>query len=174
MSALKPSENCYKFIQSFEGCHTKRADGKIASYKCPAGVWTIGWGSTIYPNGQKVGPNDVITPERALEIFKWHVGLFANDVNSLVTSTINQNQFDTLVSFAYNCGSDIDIDVIPEGLGDSTLLKQVNANPNDPKIKASLAAWNKGGGKVLPGLVRRREAEGKLYFTPVLDTTTIA
>ena len=151
-------------IKQFEGFGEQLPDGKIKSYKCPAGVWTIGWGSTLYPNGQKVGPNDVITRQRAEEVFLWHVSLFVKDVNFLVKTQLTQNQFDALVSFAYNVGSDVDIDTIPEGLGDSTLLKKVNANPNDPTIANEFNKWIKAAGKELPGLIKRRAAESKLYF----------
>ena len=77
-------------------------------------------------------------------------------VNQLVHSAINQNQYDALVSFTYNCGSG--------NLQKSTLLQKVNAKPNDPYIKAEFLKWNKAGGKVLPGLTKRREEEAKIYF----------
>jgi lysozyme len=158
------SERGIALIKEFEGCHKVQMDGTIKAYQCPALVWTIGYGSTIYPNGQKVGPKDVITRQRAEEIFRWHVSLFENDVRNLVKVQLNQGQFDALVSFAYNVGSDIDIDTIAEGLGDSTLLKKVNANPNDPTIANEFNKWVKANGKVLSGLVKRRAAESKLYF----------
>jgi lysozyme len=158
------SDRGLALIKEFEGCHKVQLDGTIKSYQCPALIWTIGYGSTIYPNGQKVGPKDVITRQRAEEIFRWHVGLFVNDVNSLLKTHVTQEQFDALVSFAYNVGSDIDIDLIAEGLGDSTLLKKVNANPNDPTIANEFNKWVKANGQTLPGLVKRRAAESKLYF----------
>ena len=86
-------------------------------------------------------------------------------VNNLLKTTVTQNQFNALVSFAYNVGSDIDADDIPEGLGDSTLLKKVNKNPNDLSIMAEFLKWNKSNGKVSNGLVKRRKLEAKLYFT---------
>jgi lysozyme len=78
-------------------------------------------------------------------------------VDSYCVDTINQNQFDALVSFCYNVG--------PGNLKSSTLLKKVNANPNDPTIRTEFLKWNKGGGKVLAGLTRRRTAEANLYFS---------
>lgn len=162
---MEISEKGLALIKSFEGLKEVLKDGRIKSYKCPAGVWTIGYGSTIYPNGQKVGPNDIITRERAEEIFLWHVRLFSKDVTSLVTSKINQNQHDALTSFAYNVGSDIDIDLIAEGLGDSTLLKKVNANPCDPSIASEFSKWVNANGTKLPGLVKRRKIESQLYFS---------
>jgi lysozyme len=73
------------------------------------------------------------------------------------------------VSFAYNVGSDIDQDEIPEGLGDSTLLKLVIANPNDPKIWGAFCQWNKAGGKPLLGLSRRRNCEAELFMKGTLN-----
>lgn len=134
-------------------------------YLCSAGVPTIGFGNTFYPDGRKVSMKDKpITKSYAIEIFEIVVAGFVKDVNSLVTSNITQNQFNALVSFAYNVGSDIDIDTIAEGLGDSTLLKKVNANPNDKTIAKEFAKWNKANGKVNNGLISRRQLETELYF----------
>jgi|ERR1035437_442049 lysozyme len=147
-------------VRQFEGC-------KLKPYLCPAGIPTIGWGSTRYTNGVRVSMKDpAITQAKADEMLLWDLHAFENDVTFLTKSVIlTQNQFDALVDFAYNCGSDIDIDTIPEGLGDSTLLKKVLANPCDPIISNEFAKWNKGGGKVLPGLVKRRKVESDLYFS---------
>lgn len=169
MLNFKTSPLGIKLIQHYESLMKLLPDGKVGAYKCPAGVWTIGWGSTIYPNGQKVGEKDVITKERAFEVFIWHLSLFENDVNKLIKSNISQNQFDALVSFAYNVGSDIDIDLVAEGLGDSTLLKKVNINPNDKTIEGEFLKWNKAGGVVLNGLTKRRKSESFLYFNNKLD-----
>ena len=81
---------------------------------------------------------------------------FEKYVDSYCRDDINQNQFDALVSFAYNLG--------PANLKSSTLLKKVNANPEDETIAAEFMKWVKAGGKTLKGLVRRREAESQLYF----------
>ena len=148
----------YELICDFEGLSLK-------PYLCSAGVPTIGYGNTYYPNGKKVTLKDkVITKEYAFEIFKFIADLFAKDVNSLVKSELTQNQFNALVSFAYNVGSDIDQDSIPEGLGDSTLLKKVNTNPNDISIINEFLKWNKANGVVVQGLVTRRKKEASLYF----------
>lgn len=153
------SLRAFLLIRQFEGC-------KLKPYKCPADIPTIGWGSTRYPNGVRVSMKDpAITQSKADEMLLWDLHAFETDVTTLTKSVkLSQNQFDALVEFAYNCGSDIDIDTIPEGLGDSTLLKKVLANPNDHTIADEFAKWNKGGGKVLPGLVKRRAADVKLYF----------
>ena len=151
----------YLLIAQFEGLRLK-------PYLCSAGVPTIGYGSTFYPSGRKVTMQDKpITQETAFWMLKQVANMFAKDVDSLVTSNINQNQFNALVSFAFNLGSDIDADNIPEGLGDSRLLRRVNANPNDPEIVREFVKWNKAGGRVLDGLTKRRLKEAELYFTPV-------
>lgn len=156
---MKLNESGYNLIIGFEGLSLK-------PYLCSAGVPTIGYGNTYYPNGKKVTMRDKpITKEYAIEIFKFVADLFAKDVNSLLKTTITQNQFNALVSFVYNVGSDIDTDDIPEGLGDSTLLKKVNTNPNDLSIMTEYIKWNKANGKVLDGLTKRRKLEAKLYFT---------
>ena len=156
---MKLNEEGYQMIMNFEGLSLK-------PYLCSAGVPTIGFGNTYYPNGKKVTMRDKpITKEYAIEIFKFIADLFAKDVNNLLKTTVTQNQFNALVSFAYNVGSDIDADDIPEGLGDSTLLKKVNKNPNDLSIMAEFLKWNKSNGKVSNGLVKRRKLEAKLYFT---------
>jgi lysozyme len=169
------SQKGLDLIKRFEGLKEVLPDGRIKSYKCPAGVWTIGYGSTIYPNGQKVAPNDIISMQRAEDVFHWHVSLFVRDVNTLLAGKqLNQDQFDALASFAYNVGSDIDVDAIPEGLGDSSLMKKVLANPNDPTIANEFSKWCKAWVTLkdgtrslisLPGLVTRRAAESKLYFS---------
>ena len=156
---MRLNEKGYQIIMEFEGLSLK-------PYLCSSSVPTIGYGNTFYPNGKKVTMRDKpITKEYAIEIFKFIADLFAKDVNNLLKTTVTQNQFNALVSFAYNVGSDIDADDIPEGLGDSTLLKKVNKNPNDLSIMAEFLKWNKSNGKVSNGLVKRRKLEAKLYFT---------
>lgn len=148
----------HELICKFEGLSLK-------PYRCSAGIPTIGYGNTYYPCGTKVTMKDKpITKEFAFEIFKVIADKFAADVNYLLKVDVTQNQFNALVSFAYNVGSDIDIDTIAEGLGDSTLLKKVNANPNDPKIAAEFAKWNKSAGRVVNGLIKRRRQEAEIYF----------
>ena len=153
------SINAISIIKQFEGC-------KLKPYLCPAGVPTIGWGSTRYTNGVRVTMKDkAITQQKADEMLLFDLSAFEKDVTYLTKSVVlNQNQFDALVDFSYNCGSDIDIDTTPEGLGDSTLLKKVLKNPNDPDIAKEFVKWNKSKGIVLPGLTKRRKAEADLYF----------
>jgi lysozyme len=149
----------YLLIAKFEGL-------RLHPYLCSAGVPTIGYGNTFYPSGAKVTMRDKpITQATAFWMLKQTANMFARDVSKLVTSNINQNQFNALVSFAFNLGSDIDADNIPEGLGDSNLLRKVNANPNDPNIAKEFIKWNKAGGRVLDGLTKRRIEESELYFS---------
>jgi lysozyme len=154
------SNKIRKFIQSFETC------ALVAYCKKPDRP-TIGWGATYYENGQPVRMGDRITQKRADELFNYHIKKFENGVNSLLRTPVNQNQFDALVSFAYNLGLDIDSDTIAEGLGDSTLLKYVNANPANPAIKNEFLKWVSRGTIFEKGLTRRRRAESEIYFLNV-------
>lgn len=157
---MKLNESGYQLIQGFEGL-------KLKPYLCSAGVPTIGYGNTVYPNGRKVTLKDApITKEFAEQMFRSTADLFAKDVTGLIKSKVMQNQFNALVSFAYNLGTDIDADDIPEGLGDSTLLKKVNANPKDKSIINEFLKWNKSKGVVVSGLTNRRIKETQIYFTP--------
>lgn len=135
-------------IKRFEGC-------KLKAYKCPAGVWTIGFGNTFYEDGTKVKEGDVITQERADELFDIIINDFVRMTDLLVKSDVTENNFSALVSFTFNVGTG--------NLKKSTLLKKVNANPKDPSIKAEFMKWTRANNVVLKGLVRRREAEAKLY-----------
>lgn len=145
---MKPSDNGYKLIKTFEG-------KRLKAYKDSAGVWTIGYGTTYYPDGAKVKEGDHITEERAEFLLKWQVLAKSGEVDALVKN-VNQNQFDALVSFAYNLGSG--------ALKKSTLLKKLLIDPNDPSIELEFMKWNKAGGAVLPGLSKRRQTEADLYF----------
>jgi lysozyme len=139
-----------EMIKTFEGF-------KSAPYKCPAGIPTIGYGATFYPNGKKVTMTDkALSETESVELLKHMLVSFEKYIDSYCRDDINQNQFDALVSFAYNLG--------PANLKSSTLLKKVNANPEDETIKLEFMKWVKAGGKTLKGLVARREAESKLYF----------
>lgn len=145
-------------IKSFEGC-------VLNAYKDSIGKPTIGYGATFYQNGQPVKMGERITSKQADDLLEYHLKLFADTIRPIIKKPLNNNQFSALVSFAFNVGPDIDADTIPEGLGDSTLLKKVNANPTDPSIAAEFMKWNKAGGKVISGLTRRRKAEADLYFS---------
>ena len=136
-------------IKSFEGL-------KLDAYQCSAGKWTIGFGSTFYEDGSPVKLGDKITKERADSLFQMISESFAAKVRNCIQKNINDNSFSALVSIAYNIGIG--------NLKSSTLLKKVNANPNDPTIRNEFMKWNRASGKVLAGLTKRREAEANLYF----------
>jgi lysozyme len=139
-----------ELIKKFEGFMSK-------PYKCPAGIPTIGYGATFYPDGKKVTMSDkAITEAEGTALLASMLTKFEQYVDSYCVDTITQNQFDALVSFCYNLG--------PNNLKSSTLLKKVNANPNDETIRAEFMKWTKAGGRVLKGLVTRRTAEADLYF----------
>ena len=137
-------------IRKFEGL-------KLRAYLCPAGIWTIGYGNTFFENGSKVQEGDKITLDRADRLLFFVVTKFENEVKKIVKSAINENQLGALTSFAFNVGAG--------NLAKSTLLKKVNANPNDATIRDEFMRWTKAGGKVLNGLVTRRKAEADLYFS---------
>ena len=130
-------------IKEFEGC-------KLKAYKCPAGVWTIGYGHT---DGVKEG--DEITQQEADRLLADDVHSFSAGVQRLVTSDINRNQLGALTSFAFNVGLG--------NLRHSTLLRLVNKG-DFVGAANQFPRWNKAGGKVLAGLTRRREAERKLFL----------
>ena len=149
---MDASSECLTLIKHFEGC-------KLAAYRCPAGVLTIGWGHT----GKDVKPGMVITQKQADDLLRQDVAAIAVDVRKLLKVRVTQRQFDALVSFAFNVGPDTDGDGIAEGLGDSTLLKLLNAG-NVFGAADQFLKWVNGGGKKLPGLVKRRVAERALFM----------
>jgi lysozyme len=130
-------------IKSFEGL-------KLRAYLCPAKVWTIGFGST----GPHVVPGKVITEAQADKLLQDDLDRFEAAVTRLVTVPLTQNQYDALVSFAFNVGI--------SALERSTLLKRVNAKLFD-QARAEFAKWNRAGGRPLAGLTRRRAAEAALF-----------
>jgi lysozyme len=147
----KLSKNGLELIKKYEGFRAN-------PYKCPAGVPTIGYGATYYPDGKRVKMTDPpMTEKQASDILKQMVIPYEKAVDTYCIDTINQNQFDALVSFAYNVGTN--------ALKNSTLLKKLNVNANDPTIRDEFMKWVRGGGKKLPGLVRRRTEEADIYFS---------
>jgi lysozyme len=141
---MKISPKGVYLIKTFEGC-------KLNAYLCSAKVQTIGYGHT-----GDVKPGDTITQHQAEELLIFDLERFEVGVNDLVKVEITQNQFDALVSLAFNIG-----------LGNfksSTLLRMINAgdaNTAGPQFPR----WNKAAGKVNAGLTRRRAAERDLYNT---------
>lgn len=140
---MNTSKTGIELIKKFEGCVLK-------SYKCPAGVWTIGYGHT---SGVKEG--QTITKTQAEDYLKQDIRSSEVTVNNLVNVSLNQNQFDALVSFCYNLGSG--------NLKKSTLLKELNKG-NYKEAAEQFDRWIYAGGKKLTGLVRRRAAEKELFL----------
>ena len=148
---MRLDQKGYDLIKSFEGLSLK-------PYKCSAGVPTIGYGSTYYENGIKVQMSDApITGARAEILLKNVADRFAQKVANLIKKPITQNQFNALVSFAFNVGSG--------ALASSTLLKLVNENPNNAMISKEFLKWKKANGKTIQGLTNRRIKESALYFS---------
>jgi lysozyme len=149
------SKTGIQLLKDFEGL-------RLNAYKCSAGVPTIGYGSCFYPDKSNVQMGDVLRDKNEAEVllintledYDIYVSKYTKSVK------LTQHQFDALVCFAYNVGLG--------NLSKSTLLKKVLANPNDPTIPAEFAKWNRGGGVVLQGLVKRRRKEGELYFKKVV------
>ena len=141
----------YDLIKEFEGL-------KLKPYLCSASVPTIGYGSTYYENGKKVKLTDApITKERADDLFEIVADDFAKRVLPLIKKPLTQNQFNSIVSFAFNLGV--------RALQNSTLLRLVNINPNDANIAKEFLKWTKAGGVVVKGLTNRRIKESALYYT---------
>lgn len=151
---MKTSDNGIRLIQEFEGL-------RLTSYLCQAGVPTIGYGATYYADGTKVKLKEIITKDQANVLLRNTLKEFEGSVTGLLNTTkVNQNQFDALVSFCFNLGA--------ANLAKSQLLRFIKANPNDPKIAAEFMKWNRAGGEVSTGLVRRRKKEAQLYFTIIV------
>ncbi|QHH95230.1 lysozyme [Acinetobacter proteolyticus] len=135
-------------ITSFE-------DLKLNAYDDGTGIWTIGFGTTVYPNKARVKKGERCTLEQAKYFFQYDLRRFEKTVNEAVRVPISQNQFDALVSLAYNIGSN--------AFKNSTLLKYLNALAFQDAADQFLV-WNKGGGKVLKGLIHRRQVERSLFL----------
>ena len=152
---MTPDNDGLNFIKNKEGL-------RLTAYKDSAGIWTIGYGAIIYEDHTPVKKGEKITNQRANQLIEKEISSKSAKVNAALGNTsINQNQFNALVSFAYNAGT--------AALLSSTLLKRVKANPADPKIRDAFMMWNKAhvNGKLVAvkGLTRRRAEEADLYFS---------
>ncbi|HHJ4404335.1 TPA: lysozyme [Citrobacter freundii] len=149
---MQTSHEGIALIKCFEGC-------RLTAYPDPGtggAPWTIGYGWTHPIDGKPVKPGMTIDQETADRLLKTGLVGYENDVLKVVRVKLTQGQFDALVSFAYNVGS--------RALSTSTLLKKLNAG--DIKGAADeFLRWNKSGGKVMPGLTNRREAERALFLS---------
>lgn len=147
---MKSSTEIKKLIKTWEGC-------SLRAYICPAGRLTIGYGHT----GSDVSPGMKITQQTADELFESDIARFEAELQRWMqidhVKPLTQNQYDALVSFAYNVGT--------VALRRSTLWKKVCANPSDSDIADEFRKWVHAKGKVLPGLVKRRATEANIYTT---------
>ena len=142
--------NTILLVQHYEGC-------KLTSYQDSVGVWTIGWGNTHYQDGTPVKHGDTITQQQADDLFKFYLQQFYDEVSNMLEYELADTEIGALTSFAYNIGIG--------NLKSSTLLKKINADPDDPTIQQEFEKWDHAGGVVLPGLLKRRKSEAYLYFT---------
>jgi len=140
---MKTSNKGIEIIKKHEGL-------KLKSYLCPASVWTIGYGHT-----KTAKQDQYITTQTADNLLKSDLSISESAVNKELPN-LTQNQFDALVSFVFNVGSG--------NFRKSTLLKKIKANATEEEIRNEFSRWNKGGGQILGGLVKRRLDEANLYF----------
>ena len=139
---LKTSQEGISLIKSFEGC-------ELTAYRCSADVPTIGYGHTA-----GVSDGDTCTQEEAETMLAEDLVEFEDYVKNYVESELQQNEFDALVAWTYNLG--------PANLKESTMLKELNSG-NFEEVPRQMKRWNRAGGEVLDGLIRRREAESRLF-----------
>lgn len=137
-----------QLIEQFEGYSD-------VAYKCPAGVWTIGYGSTSI-NGKKVVENQTITEPEARQDVDKRLAELDKQITAAVKVPLNNNQLNALLDFCYNVGIG--------NFRSSTLLKKLNEG-DYKQAGEQLLVWNKSNGKVLPGLVKRRQAEYDIFFS---------
>ncbi|POZ61943.1 lysozyme [Chromobacterium alticapitis] len=147
---MQTSTNGINLIKQFEGL-------KLTAYQDSVGVWTIGYGHT----GPDVKPGLTISNDQAEQLLRQDLARFEQGIGNQVKVAINQNQFDALVSFSYNLGLG--------NLQSSTLLRLLNQGDYQGAA-GQFPLWDKAGGKVLPGLQKRRQAEQALFLTPVSAT----
>ncbi|QPG61208.1 lysozyme [Pseudomonas sp. BIGb0427] len=140
---MRTSQRGLSLIKSFEGL-------RLQSYQDAVGVWTIGYGTT-----RGIKPGMSITKDQAERMLANDVQRFEAEVERLVKVPLTMNQCDALISFTYNLGA--------ANLESSTLLRLLNRGDYAGAAE-QFPRWNKAGGKVLPGLVRRREAERVLFL----------
>ena len=142
MTKMKISEEGLALIKKFEGC-------ELEAYQDSVGVWTIGYGHT-----KDVKEGDKINKDEALHLLAEEMPEYEGYINDMVKVELTQCQFDGLVCWVYNLG--------PTNLEESTMLKVLNEGKYS-EVPAQMRRWNKAGGEVLKGLIRRREAESLLF-----------
>lgn len=155
MRIQKVSDIGKKFLAKEEG-------ERLKAYLCAAKVWTISVGCTYYEDGTRVKKGDVITKERSDQLYTRILAGYEHHVDMVTRDDINQNQFDMLVSLCFNIGKN--------AFQNSTILRTVNKNPNDPKIAKHFESWKMVDGKPNEALLNRRKREATRYFLPVNQT----
>lgn len=136
------SDEGIALVKKFEGC-------ELEAYKCAAGVWTIGYGST-----RGVNQGDVWTQEKADIMLIDELQEYGEHVSNMVNVPLNQSQYDALTSWCFNLG--------PTNLSSSSLLRVLNEEKYE-EVPHQIKRWNKANGQVNDGLIRRREAEALLF-----------
>lgn len=155
INVLRPDDKCIDFIKMKEGL-------RLDAYKDVAGVWTIGYGTIRYSDNRVVKAYDTITLDQAETLLKGQVLRKSLEVNAVLNPVVvRQNQYNALVSFAYNVGVG--------ALKKSTLLRLIKVDQEDPKIKDAFMMWNKahvdGMLVEVEGLKIRRQEEAEMYFS---------
>ena len=136
-------------IKKFEGC-------ELIAYQDAVGVWTIGYGHT-----KGVSEGDIISSAQAEALLLKELKEYENYVHELVEVPLHQYQLDALVSWTYNLG--------PTNLKSSTMLKVLNEGKYN-EVPDQMRRWNRAGGKVLEGLVKRRDYEARLFAGEISET----
>ena len=139
---MKISENGLELIKKFEGCET-------TAYQDSVGVWTIGFGHT-----KGVEEGQTCSIEDAESMLADEMDEYEGYINNMVKVELQQHEFDALVALVYNLG--------PTNLGESTMLKVLNGGQFD-RVPDEMNRWTRAGGKILEGLVRRRQAESLMF-----------
>jgi lysozyme len=140
---MRTSQKGVSLIRSFEGLRLK-------SYQDSVGVWTIGYGAT-----RGISAGMTITNDQAERMLLNDIARFEPEIERLVKVTLNQAQWDALMSFTYNLGA--------ANLASSTLLRLLNTGDYGGAAE-QFPRWNKAGGQVLAGLVKRRAAERVMFL----------
>lgn len=144
-------------IAKWEGC-------KLKAYKDVAGVWTVGYGLTSRAGFLDVGPDTELTQEEADWYLEKVVDDFASKIRPMIAAPINENQFGAFVSLAYNIGTG--------AFSRSSALKHFNAGRTE-LVPDAIRMWKKAGGKVVQGLINRREDEIRLFITPAAAAAAV-
>lgn len=145
-----------KLICEFEGFHRLLPDGRAAPYRCPAGIWTLAFGSIFRRDGSRVGPDDEpVTREEGMELMAIELAQKCLPaVARLITVPLHPLSHGALVSFSYNLGAG--------ALKGSGLRRAINAEAWE-RVRPEFMKWRMAGGKVLRGLERRRAAEADMF-----------